>query len=341
MKKIFLTACFMIVSGIFALGAFAGGKTEKVPEGKLAVAASFDAMQELTKIVGQDKVYIHTIIPPGVGAHHFEPKAGDLKFLMDAKAVVYNGLGMEPWFDEALHAVKRENIRKICASDGIDPIKLTSSHHHEDEHHHDDEHDHDHDDHDEHHHDDEHDHDHDDDHEEHHHHHGDTDPHAWLSLESAKVMVQNIAAGLSEADPANASFYKANAATFVSEADALLQKYRDNFSKLTKHHFVVGHAAFGYLCRDLGLEQNSVRGVFSAGEPNAKQLAKLADYCNQYGITTVFSENAASPQVSETLAKEVGATVQKIYTIESAEDGLSYMERMTSNIEKIYKSLAQ
>ena len=31
MKKIFLTACFMIVSGIFALGAFARGKTEKVP----------------------------------------------------------------------------------------------------------------------------------------------------------------------------------------------------------------------------------------------------------------------------------------------------------------------
>ena len=70
-------------------------------------------------------------------------------------------------------------------------------------------------------------------------------------------------------------------------------------------------------------------------------LAKLADYCNQYGIKVVFSENAASPQVSATLAKEVGASVQTIYTIESSEDGLSYMERMTSNIEKIYKSLAQ
>ena len=329
MKKIFLTAFFMIVSGIFALDAFAGGKTEKVPEGKLAVAASFDAMKELTQIVGKDKVYIHTIIPPGSGAHHFEPKAGDLKFLTDAKAVVYNGLGMEPWLDEALHAVKREDIRTICASAGIEVIKLTGGHHHhhhETEHHHEDEHDHD-----------EHDH---DDHEEHHHH-GDTDPHAWLSLESAKVMVKNIAAGLSEADPANASFYNGNAAAFIAEADTLLQKYRNDFSKLTKHHFVVGHAAFGYLCRDFGLEQNSVRGVFSAGEPNAKQLAKLADYCNQYGITTVFSENAASPQVSETLAKEVGASVQKIYTIESAEDGLSYMERMQSNIEKIYKSLAK
>ena len=45
MKKIFLTACFMIVSGIFALGAFAGGKTEKVHERNHAVAATFDAMR--------------------------------------------------------------------------------------------------------------------------------------------------------------------------------------------------------------------------------------------------------------------------------------------------------
>ena len=322
MKKLFLTTAFMMISGIFTVTVFAGGKAEKIPEGKIAVAASFDAMQELTKIVGKDKVYIHTIIPPGVEAHDFEPKAGDLKFLTQAKAVVYNGFGMEPWLQEALHAVKRENVRVICAADGITPIKLAKDHHHH--HHHKNKHSHE--DHDEHDHEEEHE---------------NADPHAWLSLESAKIMVKNIATGLSEADPANAAFYKANAEAFIMEADSLLVKYRADFARLTHRHFVTGHAAFGYLCRDFKLEQSSVEDVFSAGEPSAKQLAKLADYCNQYGIKTVFSENAASPQVSATLAKEVGASVQTIYTIESAEDGLSYMERMISNIEKIYKSLAQ
>ena len=323
MKKLFFTAVCMVFFGSVAVNLFAGGKTEKNMDGKIPVAATFDAMKELTEIVGKDKVYIHTIIPPGVEAHDFEPKAGDLKFLMQAKAVVYNGLGMEPWLTDALHAVKRDTIKTICASNGIKPLELAEGHHHH--HHHEDEHDHD-DDHDEH--------DHDDDHDE-------VDPHAWLSLESAKVMVKNIAAGLSEIDPANAAFYKGNAEAFISEADALLAKYRSNFAQVAHRRFVTGHAAFGYLCRDFGLEQNSVEDVFSAGEPSAQQLAKLADYCNQYGIKVVFSENAASPQVSATLAKEVGASVQTIYTIESAEDGLSYMERMTSNIEKIYKSLAQ
>jgi len=324
MKKLFFTAVCMMFSGIISVNLFAGGKTEKNMEGKVAVAATFDAMKELTEIVGKDKVYVHTIIPPGVEAHDFEPKAGDLKFLMQAKAVVYNGFGMEPWLTDALHAIKQDTIKTICASNGIKPIELAEGHHHH--HHHEDEHDHD--DHDEH------DHDHDDDHEA-------VDPHAWLSLESAKIMVKNIADGLSEIDPANTAFYKGNAEAFIAKADALLAQYRGNFAQVTHRRFVTGHAAFGYLCRDFGLEQNSVEDVFSAGEPSAQQLAKLADYCNQYGIKVVFSENAASPQVSATLAKEVGASVQTIYTIESAEDGLSYMERMTSNIEKIYKSLAQ
>ncbi len=321
MKKLFFTAVCMMFSCIISVNLFAGGKTEKNMEGKVAVAATFDAMKELAEIVGKDKVYVHTIIPPGVEAHDFEPKAGDLKFLMQAKAVVYNGFGMEPWLTDALHAVKQDTIKTICASNGIKPIELAEGHHH---HHHEDGH----------HHEDKHDHDHDDDHEA-------VDPHAWLSLESAKIMVKNIADGLSEIDPANRAFYKGNAEAFIAKADALLAQYRGNFAQVTHRRFVTGHAAFGYLCRDFNLEQNSVEDVFSAGEPSAQQLAKLADYCNQYGITVVFSENTASPQVSATLAKEVGASVQTIYTIESAEGGLSYMERMTSNIEKIYKSLAQ
>lgn len=322
LKKYMFNAVFTVLSAIFAASLCAGGKAETVPAGKIPVAATFDAMSELVKIAGQDKVYVRTVIPAGMEAHDFEPKTGDLKFLGQAKVVVSNGLGMEPWLENAVKAVNNRQLLSICASDGITPIKLTEEHHHHDEHGHEecdcgeDHHGH-----------------------HHHHHHGDQDPHAWLSLESAKIMVNNIAAGLAKVDPANASFYEKNASAFSSEADTLLAQYREAFAQAPNKHFVTGHAAFGYLCRDFGLEQNSVEDVFSSGEPSAKQLANLTDYCNQYGIKTVFTETMASPQVSKTLAKEVGASVEVIYTMENAEDGLSYMERMKSNIEKIYKSV--
>lgn len=215
-----------------------------------------------------------------------------------------------------------------CESEGIEPIQLEEGHHH---HHHDGHHK----DHDgEHHH-----HTEDCDCGEEHEHHGGYDPHAWLSLNSAKVMVMNISKAFSKADPTHAAFYKANAAAFITEADMLLTDYQKKFAAESHKHFVTGHAAFGYLCRDFGLEQNSVEDVFSAGEPTAKQLAALTEYCKEHNIKTIFAESMVSPEVSKTLAKEVGAEVQVIYTIESAEDHLSYMDRMKSNIEKIYKSV--
>ena len=95
------------------------------------------------------------------------------------------------------------------------------------------------------------------------------------------------------------------------------------------------------MCRDFGLTQNSVEDVFAEGEPSAQQLTELVKYCKSNSVTTVFSEEMVSPEVSETLAGEVGAKVETIYTVESAEDGKTYLERMEENLSKIYDSLAQ
>ncbi|MGL5245519.1 MAG: ABC transporter substrate-binding protein, partial [Sarcina sp.] len=46
-----------------------------------------------------------------------------------------------------------------------------------------------------------------------------------------------------------------------------------------------------------------------------------------------------SPKVSETLANEVGAKIESIYSLESSEDGMSYIDAMKSNLEKVYNSL--
>ena len=47
----------------------------------------------------------------------------------------------------------------------------------------------------------------------------------------------------------------------------------------------------------------------------------------------------ASPEVSKTVAQEVGAKVETIYTIESNEDNKTYLERMEENLTKIAASL--
>lgn len=167
------------------------------------------------------------------------------------------------------------------------------------------------------------------------------DPHVWISLKGAQIEVNNIANGLIKADAKNKAYYTANAKAFDAQLQKLYDTYAAKFQAAPRKDFVTGHAAFGYLCRDFGLQQNSVEDVFASGEPSASKLAELVNYCKTNNVKTIFVEDMVSPAVSKTLAQEVGAQVKTIYTIESREDNKDYLTRMTDNLNEIYASLTQ
>lgn len=164
------------------------------------------------------------------------------------------------------------------------------------------------------------------------------DPHLWLSLKGAELEAENIRNGLIEADPAGTAVYRQNCTDFVARLEALYNQYAPAFAAAPNKHLVTGHAAFAYLCRDFGLEQDSVEDVFAEGEPSAQQLITLMDYCRRNKVRTVFSEDMVSPAISETLADSVGAKVVPIYTMESSENGKSYLDRMASDLAEIAAS---
>lgn len=270
---------------------------------KLAVSVTFNAMAEFALAVGQDKVDVTTIIPAGTEPHDFEPKAADITGISKASVFIYNGLGMESWVDDAISAAENDNLVVIDSSLHSDPIKNTEVDEIEE--------------------------------------HGSYDPHLWLGIKSAQIQVQNIADGLAKADPDNKEFYEKNATEYIGQLEAIYSEYKDKFASLENKSFVTGHAAFHYFCKDFGLTQNSVEDVFAEGEPSTKQLANLVDYCKINHVTTIFAEDMASPEISQTLANEVGADVQIIHTMESKEKDVTYLDRMKDNCEKIYTSLSK
>ena len=315
LKKIVAAAlALFLLAGLTACGSSGGSSTSAASSSsasssasgngeKLNVSVSFNAMKEFAEAIGKDKVTISTIIPDGMEPHDFEPKAQDLVALSGADVFIYNGLGMEAWAEKAISAADNAALIAVDASAGADAIQNTDPAEVSE--------------------------------------HGQYDPHLWLSITGAKTELENIKNAFVQADPANKSYYEANYQDYTAQLDTLYQEYSEKFKTVESKSFVTGHAAFGYLCRDFGLQQNSVEDVFAEGEPTAQQLAELVDYCRTNHVTTVFAEEMASPEVSNTLANEVGATVQTIYTVESAEDDLSYLQRMESNLSKIYDSLSQ
>lgn len=165
------------------------------------------------------------------------------------------------------------------------------------------------------------------------------DPHVWISLKGAEYQANNIKNALVKIDPKDKSYFEKNYLTFKNQIDALYAEYKTKFANSPKKSFVTGHAAFSYLSRDFNLTQNSVEDVFADGEPSSKKLQELIDYCKKNKVTTIFVEDMVSPKLSNTLATEVHAKVKKIYTIESKEDNLDYIQSMKKNLDNIYNSL--
>ena len=269
---------------------------------KVRVSVSFNALKEFTEAVGGTHVAVTVIIPDGTEPHDFEPKAQDLVALASADIFMYNGLGMEAWAEDAAQASGNTDLVTVVASDGVEAITNTDEGEIKD--------------------------------------HGRYDPHVWLSLSGAKIEAANIRDALIRVDPANKTDYETNYTTFSDQIDTLLDEFQTKFNTVAQKDFVTGHAAFAYLCRDFGLQQNSVEDVFAEGEPSAKQLAALVEYCKDNHVTTIFAEEMASPAVSQTLADEIHAKVQTIYTMESNEDNKSYLERAAENLTNIYASLS-
>lgn len=167
------------------------------------------------------------------------------------------------------------------------------------------------------------------------------DPHLWLSLDGAKVEALNIKNALVEVDPENKAYYEENYKKFAEQADSLASDYKGKFDELTNKDFVTGHAAFGYLCREFGLKQVSVENLFGEGEITPQKMQEIVAFCKENNIKTIFMPELASEKISQTLANEVGGKIEKIYTLESNEDGISYLDAMRENLEKIYNALEE
>lgn len=140
---------------------------------------------------------------------------------------------------------------------------------------------------------------------------GEVDPHAWNSLLNGAIYVQNIASVLSEAVPAHADDFNANAEAYIAQLTALDTETREKLGKLPadRRTVVTAHDAFGYLADAYGLTFLAPVGIDTEAEPSAKELAALIDGLKEQGASALFVENITSPALVEQIAAETGLEI--------------------------------
>lgn len=333
-----------------------GINTAAMADDRLPVVTSFSILGDLVSQVGQEHIKVTNLVKVGGDAHVFNPSPLDAKAISQAKLVVTNGLQFEGWMPRLIEAANY-NGAQVVAATGI--VELSADDDHDE--HHDDEHEHhgnnkhhgEHEHHDENkHHDDEHEHhdnnEHHDDEHEHHdgHDHGDVDPHAWHSIKNVKVYVHNIAEGLIQVDPANASDYQANAQSYIQQLDKLELKLNNQLSQIpeSQRKVITPHDAFGYFARDFNVTFLAPQGTSTGSEASAADVAALIKQIRHDKVNAVFMENIADNRLIEQISRETGAKVGgKLYSdaLSAAnEPAATYLKMMQYNVDTIVAALA-
>lgn len=93
-------------------------------EGKLKVATTFTVIADMAANVAGDAAEVTSLIPAGAEVHNFQPTPSDIRAAMDADLILWNGLGLEAWFDRFFRNLRDTPAASV--SDGVEPIAIAT-----------------------------------------------------------------------------------------------------------------------------------------------------------------------------------------------------------------------
>lgn len=331
MRRFILIIAILLMCTMF-FGCSSASK-EQVSEqsDKLKIYTSIYPIYEFTRQVGGDKVQIINVVPAGSEPHEWEPTPKIVAEIVKADVLILSGTGVEPWAEKILKLIDPGKVTVVYAGHNIELIEGIG-HHHEDKEPHDEKHH-------------NHDHDHDTSMEKGQEQKGDShrheidgkDPHVWLDPLNAKIMVDNILAGLIKVDEGNRDAYLSNAETFKKGLDLLHEEYQSALASVQLREFITSHAAFGYLAKRYGLIQIPIRGLSAESEPSPANMAAVTKLAKEKEIKYIFFETLISPKVSEAIAREIQGKTLVLNPLESLTDeeiasGKNYLSVMRDNL---------
>jgi manganese/iron transport system substrate-binding protein len=175
---------------------------------------------------------------------------------------------------------------------------------------------------------------------------GKPNPHAWMSIENAMIYVDNIAMALSEADPANAATYEANAAAYKTRLQAEIGPLKDRIAALpeARRWLTSCEGAFSYLARDLGLNELYLWPINADQQGTPRQVQAVIDGVREHQIPAVFCESTVASDPALQVARETGAAFGGVLYVDSLSDGdgpvPTYLELLRVTTETIAEGLA-
>ena len=240
--------------------------------GRLQVDTTVAPITSIVANVAGDKADVHGVIPEGSDSHTFEPKPSVAETFAKADVVIVNGLDLE----DPTRDLAKANIPSTGQIVELGSIVLTPDQYIFDFSFPRDG--------------------------------GKPNPHLWTNPPMARCYAVIAGSVLAKADPANAAYYKANAAAFAAKVDDLDQRFRaasegmpaQNRELLTYHDAYAYFSAY-YHWKIIGAIQ-----VSSFEDPTPKEVADLIKQIKAEKVPAIFGSEVFPSPVLAQIGKEAG-----------------------------------
>jgi zinc transport system substrate-binding protein len=276
---------------------------------KIKIVATVFPLMEFSRAVCGVRGEVSLLIPPGAEIHTWNPRPSDIVKISSADLFIYVGANLEPWIYDLLKSIKNPALRILEASRDLPLLEVFADSHG------------------------------------HGHSHGELDPHIWLDFELDQIIVDRIAALLSDIDAKYSSFYQHNATSYKEKLQLLDNQFLDGLEECASRVIILGgHSAFGYLAKKYNLQQISLYGLSPDSEPTPRQMIEVVKLSKKQKVKVVFFEEYVSDELARVLAKEIGARTLVLnpganLNKDQLESGVNFFDIMKKNLENLRNGL--
>ncbi len=279
------------------------GGTTTTSDARLRVVAGAYPFAYLAEAIGGDRVSVDLLTRPGAEPHDLELSAAQVIRIAKADLVVTLG-GFQPAVDQGIAAAPPRHTLDLAGATGITLDTHTDGDHpaaadgHETR--------------------------------------ADLahDPHFWLDPELMRRAADAVAAQLMTIDPAHRASYTANRDRLDGALVVLGDDFRAQVRGCASTTLVTSHAAYGHLAAFTGLDPYAL-AIAPDVEPNAGELARIAQVVRDHAVRTIYTEPLASPKVADVIAAETGVATAVLDPIEGLTDtsaGRDYLALMRADL---------
>ena len=88
------------------------------------VVTTFTIIADMARNVAGEAAMVESITKPGAEIHNYSPTPGDLRRAQGAQLILWNGLGLELWFEKFFQRL--DQVPSVVVSDGIEPMGIAA-----------------------------------------------------------------------------------------------------------------------------------------------------------------------------------------------------------------------